>query len=412
MHRMTACLLAAVLLLAGCGREPEYWEQTLPQLAPEAPTEAAPQEEIRAVWIPVMHYAAWMTGRTEQQFRDTVAGVFADCAALGLNTVFVHVRAYGDAYYASTLFPRGAYLTEDYDPLAVMTEEAHARGLAVHAWINPLRCQTPEGLERTDKRYPLRQWYDDRNGTYLVEVDGHAWLNPAYPEVRQFVADGAAELLAQYDVEGLHIDDYFYPTTDAEFDAQAFAESGQSDLAAWRRENCTALIKLLYDTVKAQNPALVFSISPQGNPETNSGQLYADAARWCSEPGYCDWIVPQIYYGYRNAVCPFTATLHWWEMTADSSRLVIGLAAYKCGREDVWAGSGADEWLNDSGVLSRELAEVLAGSADGAAFYSCNDLFSDEAPMPAERERIRKILSHAVTNPAALRCEPVLPERN
>ena len=396
MQRMIACLLAALVLFTGCGKEPEYWEQALQQLAPEETAAAEPDAtEIRAVWIPVMHYAEWMTGRTEQQFRETVAGVFADCAALGLNTVFVHVRAYGDAYYASALFPQGAYLTGDYDPLAVMTEEAHAQGLAVHAWINPLRCQTPEVLARTDKCYPLRQWYDDaeKNGTYLVETDGHYWLNPAYPEVRQLAADGAAEILKHYAVEGIHIDDYFYPETDPAFDAQAFAESGQSDLAAWRRENCSKLVKALYDTVKSQDPALIFSISPQGNPETNTEQLYADAARWCREPGYCDWIVPQLYYGYRNAVCPFTATLHWWEAAASGSRLVIGLAAYKCGKEDVWAGSGAGEWQEDPAVLSKELAEVLAGTADGAAFYSCNDLFAEESPMPEERERIRALLA-------------------
>ena len=393
MQRITACLLAAALLLAGCSKEPDYWEQTLPQLAPAetaAPQETA--EEIRAVWIPVMHYAEWMTGHTETQFRETVAGVFADCAALGLNTVFVHVRAYGDAYYASERFPKGAYLTGDYDPLAIMAEEAHAQGLAVHAWINPLRCQTPDVLARTDKRCPLRQWYDDpkKNGTYLVEVDGHYWLDPAYPEVRQLVADGVAEILTDYDVDGLHIDDYFYPTTDPEFDAQAFAESGQTDLAAWRRENCSALVKQLYDTVKAQDPSLIFSVSPQGNPETDREQLYADAARWCSEPGFCDWIVPQIYYGYRNAVCPFTATLHWWETAADC-KLVIGLAAYKIGKEDVWAGSGSAEWENDPEVLSRELKELRAGEADGFAFYSCNDLFAEDTA--AEREHIREILA-------------------
>ncbi|MBP0974252.1 MAG: family 10 glycosylhydrolase [Oscillospiraceae bacterium] len=394
MRRMIVCLLS-VLLLTGCGREVPYWEQNVQQLMPDSTEmqEELQQEEIRAVWIPVMQYADWMTGKTEAQFRKAVSAAFGNCAELGLNTVFVHVRAYGDAYYASELFPQGAYLTGDYDPLAVMTEEAHARGLSVHAWINPLRCHTADVLARTDTRYRLRQWYDDpaMNGTRLVETDGHFWLDPAYPEVRQLVADGVAEIIAHYPVDGIHIDDYFYPTTDPAFDAAAFAETGRSDLAAWRRENCNALVQTLYETVKAQDPSLIFSVSPQGNPETDREELYADALLWCSEPGYCDWIVPQIYYGFRNAVCPFEATLHLWENTADESRLVIGLAAYKTGQPDIWAGSGAKEWQEDGKVLSKELGMLREEHADGFAFYSYSELFSPA--NTAERERIAALLS-------------------
>lgn len=385
--RWLCILLLTAVLLTGCGREPEYWQQELPQLAACTEPEQ-PAERIIAVWIPVMHYADWMTGRTEAQFRAAAAEAFGNCADLGINTVFVHVRAYGDAYYQSALFPKGAYLTGDYDPLAIMTEEAHARGLAIHAWINPLRCQTAEGIAQSDPALPLRQWYEDPQlrGERFSEADGHLWLNPACPEVRQLIADGAAEILSQYPVDGIHIDDYFYPTQDPAFDAQAFAESGASDLAAWRRDNCTALVQALYAAVKAQNPDCIFSISPQGNLETDREQLYADAALWCSTPGCCDWIIPQLYYGFRNGTCPFAATLHLWEETAGATPLIIGLAPYKIGAEDPWAGAGSTEWQTDDTVLSREFAMVMQEDTAGAAFYSYEALFSPAAD--AERERI------------------------
>lgn len=395
MRRITICLLLTVCLFTGCGREPSYWQQELPQLAAcTEPEQAQEETRIYAVWIPVMQYAAWMTGNSEKQFRVAVSEAFANCASLGINTVFVHVRAYGDAYYRSALFPKGSYLTGDYDPLAIMTEEAHDRGLAVHAWVNPLRCQAPETLAGVDPACRLRQWYDDSamNGTRLVEADGHFWLNPAYPETRQLAADGIAEILTQYDVDGIHIDDYFYPTQDPDFDAQAFAESGAEDLGDWRRGNCTALVQLLYETVKAQDPACIFSISPQGNLGTDREQLYADAALWSSTPGCCDWIVPQIYYGFRNGTCPFAATLRLWEETASEARLVVGLAAYKIGEEDPWAGSGSTEWQTDGTVLSRELALTEeSGTAIGAAFYSYEALFAPAAED--ERERIRACLT-------------------
>ena len=388
-----------LLLFTACGRQPApYWEQPSAQLSDLTGQEKPDTtEQIFAVWIPVMQYADWMTGKTEAQFRQSVCDAFGKCRDLGLNTVFLHVRAYQDAYYTSDLFPAGSYLTGDYDPLAIMTEEAHAAGLAVHAWINPLRGQTAEALSQTDSRYLLRQWYADgeKNGTRLVCVDGHYWLNPAYPEVRQLCADGAAEILSKYDVEGIHIDDYFYPTQDASFDAQAFAASGSSDLAAFRRENCSAMVKQLYDTVKAHDPDCIFSISPQGAAEINAEKLYADTARWASDPGFCDWILPQLYYGFQNETCPFEPTLAAWEQTAVSVRLIPGLAAYKTGAEDTWAGSGSAEWQNDPTVLSRETALLLEDDAvSGCAFYSYAALLG-EADGEPERERIRDLLTKA-----------------
>lgn len=413
MRKILVCL-AAMLLFTGCTREDAsetLWQQEISHLYPfssaessappeaeAAATEASEEpEEVLAVWIPVMQYADWMTGKTEGEFRQSVQAAFRSIAEYGLNTVFLHVRAYGDAYYPSELFPQGAYLTGDYDPLAIMVEEARKQGLSPHAWINPMRLQTAENLARTDSRFPIRQWHDDPNlnGTWLVNVDGRFWLNPAYPEVRQLIADGVSEILDNYDVDGIHIDDYFYPTQDESFDAQAFGESGASDLAQWRRENTSEMVKLLHDTVKSHDPALVFSVSPQGNLATDYETLYADAARWSSEPGFADWIVPQIYYGFENAACPFAETLALWQDKATASKLIIGLAPYKIGTEDVWAGSGADEWLTDGEVLSRELALALE-EADGAAFYSFASLFEPEPTVERavteERERIRRIL--------------------
>lgn len=408
MRKLLVCL-AAALLLTGCAREnaaETLWQQEISHLYPfsaaeqNIPTEAEASEateEIRAVWIPVMQYADWMTGKTEDEFRQSMQEAFREIADLGLNTVFLHVRAYGDAYYLSELFPAGAYLTGDYDPLAVMVEEARRQGLSPHAWINPMRLQTADNLARTDSRFPVRQWHDDpkKNGTRLINVDGRFWLNPAYPEVRQLIADGVSEILDNYDVDGIHIDDYFYPTQSESFDAQAFAESGAPDLAEWRRENTSAMVKLLHDTVKAHDPALVFSVSPQGNLVTDFETLYADAARWSSEQGFADWIVPQIYYGFENAACPFSETLALWKNTAKAPKLIIGLAPYKIGTEDVWAGSGADEWITDGEVLSKELALALE-EADGAAFYSFSSLFEPQAAVqPAvaeERERVRELL--------------------
>lgn len=402
-------LLAPILFLAGCSSPPQDMPCAVQEVAhlqpfaqiPEIPADEASAEtaeaptDIRAVWIPVMQYADWMQG-TAEEFRAHVRTAFADCAELGINTVFVHVRAYGDAYYNSSLFPIGQYQNGNYDALSILLDEGHALGLSVHAWINPMRTADAQRLAATDK--PLGEWYrsPEKNGTWLVASGGLYYLNPAYAQVRQFIVDGVVEILTQYPVDGIHIDDFFYPTQDAAFDAQAFAESGAQELAAWRRENCNALVQELYRAVKAQDARLIFSISPQGNADTNYHKLYADAVRWCSEEGFCDWIIPQIYYGFDNAVCPFAETAQFWAEQASAATLIIGLAPYKIGQEDVWAGSGAAEWQTNAQVLSAQTAHVQElANVSGMAFYSYASLFSPDAAVQAmvqaERERIGEL---------------------
>lgn len=364
----------------------------MPESSVHAPLNYA---NVRAVWIPVMQYSSWMTGKNAEEFREQVRTAFEKCTALGLNTVYLHVRAYGDAYYASGIFPKGAYLDGDYDPLAIMLEEAHRLGLSAHAWINPMRLSSGDVLDALPETCTLSAWYHDaeKNGTYLVQCGTNYYLNPAYPEVRQLIADGVTEILEHYNADGIHIDDYFYPTQDAAFDAQGFAESGASDLSAWRRENCSAMVQEMYNAVKAQNEQLLFGISPQGNMRTNFDKLYADTALWCSEAGYCDYIVPQVYYGFENAVCPFAETASLWAETADSAKLIIGLAPYKIGLMDEWAGTGSEEWRTDGTVLSRQAAflEELE-SVSGVAFYSYASLFTPEehaaAMVSAEMQRL------------------------
>ena len=127
----------------------------------------------------------------------------------------------------------------DYDPFSILLEEAHQLHLSVHGWVNPLRLQKDSAMAAMPDSYPVKQWYSDpqKNGTYLCKVGEYWWLNPAYPEVRQLVADGVAEILAQYHVDGIHLDDYFYPTTETAFDAAAFADAKADDLAhsGWNR---------------------------------------------------------------------------------------------------------------------------------------------------------------------------------
>lgn len=372
-------LLLLPALLASCSLPRSYSSDsapapTFPADEPSAPAAYVPvnYSDVRGLWIPYLRFEDLLQGKSEAEFRTAVKSLVNDAASRSINTLYFHAHPNGDAYYDSALFPKGSFLDGSYDPLSIVLDEAHNAGISVHAWLNPLRLQTPEQMDEIPDSFITKQWSLQPELHYVELVGGRWYLNPAYPEVRDLISNAAAEIVRNYPVDGIHIDDYFFPTTDPSFDQAAFTASGASDLAAWRRENVTRFVKGIYDAVKAENSSVLFGISPQGNINADYSSQYADVRLWGGTPGYCDYILPQIYFGFKNETMPFERTLRQWEeLTAGSSvSLIIGLAAYKLGKNDQWAGaSGENEWIDDPDIIQRQISLVQSSSADGYALY-------------------------------------------
>lgn len=354
------------------------------------------------MWFTAMDYAEILNGKTESEFQAAVQERFQNAKDMGINTVFVQVRAFADAYYPSVYYAAGLSMSEDcsYDPLQIMLTEAHAMGLSFHAWINPLRCQTDAQMEEMSEQYPIKQWYLDaeKNGNWIVKWEERWWLNPAYPEVRQLIADGVTELVTNYEIDGVQIDDYFYPTTDPAFDTAAFQESGAEALSVWRKEQCNAMVQELYQAVKAADSSVLFGISPQGTLSGNEQQC-ADVETWCSTAGYCDYILPQLYFGLQNTSAPFADMAALWaeKTTCPDVSLWIGICTYKLGQEDPWAGDGVTEWQTDPHIPSKEITLLLSmEKIDGIAIYDYASTFEPETSMQevlaSERQQMQTLL--------------------
>lgn len=343
--------------------------------------------EVKGVWISYIEINNLLKGKSKPEFRKAVGKLYDNCLSLGLNTVYVHVRAYGDAFYYSDLYPFSKYVSgslgtkTDYDPLKILIEEAHSRGLSFQAWINPLRLCVGGDMPYVSESYPIGSWYKnaDYKGKYIVNVNGTWYLNPAYSEAIKLVGDGVREIVSGYDVDGIHIDDYFYPTTDASFDSAAFSNSGKSSLSAFRIANCNNLVKEIYNATHECSSTAVFGASTQGNMNNNITQLYADAESWC-RGGYIDYFAPQIYYGFENSGQPFKTCVDSWcnLVKGTNVKLYIGLALYKIGQEDKWAGSGQYEWQNTSTMIKRQIEYSFGKkNCSGIVLYCYNYLFSD-----------------------------------
>ena len=350
--------------------------------------------EQKGIWISYLEYSSAMMNKSAKAFRSTIGEYFDNVKALSFNTVYVQVRAFGDAYYRSELFPTGDRYNGtigaklSYDPLEIMVEEAHSRNLSVHAWINPMRLMTDSQMKSLSDSYTIKKWYNDSDkcGKYIVKSDGRWYLNPAYPEVEKLISDGISEIVSGYDVDGIQIDDYFYPTTAASFDSAAYKASGTSkSLSSWRTDNINDMVKRMNKTVHSSNSSVLFGISPQGSVSNNYDTLYADVKTWCRSSDYCDYILPQVYFGFENAALPYEDTIALWSSMTSSGnvKLVIGLAGYKIGAADAYAGTnGKNEWINNSDILSRQMkAAKKLGNYGGVAIFRYSSIFEPESSV-------------------------------
>lgn len=368
---------------------------TLPPISSgeEVQTSTAGPKEMLAVWVP--YFSLDMSGeqdKSEDAFRRKFDQIVNDAKAYKMNTLIVQVRPFCDAFYPSTLFPWSGYLTgtqgtdPGYDPLAIMVEAAHNAGLQIHAWVNPMRVQASGVPQTMTESNPYLLWQKDaekQNWCLPWEETKGVYMNVGIPEVRQYIADGVAEIVRNYDVDGVQFDDYFYPTADNSFDEETYAaycdsaKEGSTVLSQqeWRKANVSSMLSLVYTTVKEIDPTVVFGVSPQGNMENNEA-IGADVAAWCSTTGYVDYICPQLYYNFENPYLPYDKAAEQWKtlVTNHDIKLYFGLGLYK-------AASDADEgtWKKADDILARQVNLGRTLGCDGFMIYSYEHLNRETA---------------------------------
>ena len=325
---------------------------------------------VKSVWITYFELEQMTTSsETAQDFEKTIKSAFKLIKNIGLNTVTVQIRPCADAFYRSHYFPvseycfgvQGAELK--YDPLQLMVETAHDLGLRIEAWINPYRVTQSNDIKTLCDSNQAKLWYSNEETKSFVYISDKIYFNPARSEVTQLIVNGVKEIVSNYSVDGIHFDDYFYPTTLEDIDAAEYEEyvnaGGEMTLADWRRENVSTMVKSVYSAIKEINPEVQFGISPQSKVSTDYGTLYADVERWASEEGFVDYICPQIYFGFYNEVQPFTRTAKEWNERATAAKLYVGLPLYKAGQEDTFASADEDyainEFIENNNIISRQI---------------------------------------------------------
>jgi uncharacterized lipoprotein YddW (UPF0748 family) len=368
-------VLACTILLNACkkGNDPTPEPPVDPPVAGGGPI--FPKKEMRAIWVASVYGLDWPQGvysvqNQKQQYIDYLEKF----KALNINAIYFQVKGMGDAYYSSSYEPWSSSITgtrgldPGYDVLKFMIDEAHARDIEFHAWMNPYRVATRSGIS---SNFPAL--HPSIDPSWVLDFPTIQIYNPALPEVRQRLVDIVKETITKYDVDGIHFDDYFYPegqTFTDQADYQKYG-AGISTIQEFRRENVNKAIKGVYDAIVATKPGVVFSVSPAPDINKNYNSLYADVKKW-NQQGWVDVIIPQLYQEIGNQYNDFQLRLAEWTNNSYKAALMVGHGFYKFGDPTMPAAFQSSGELQRQFDLTRLNQKVIGNAMYSAKYLNSN----------------------------------------
>lgn len=370
-------VLLSVVLLNACkegGKDLVEPEPTKPPV--ETGALIFPKKEMRAVWVASVFGLDWpQSVYSMESQKQQYINYLDKFKALNINAIYFQVKGMGDAFYSSSYEPWSAAITgtrglnPGYDVLKFMIDEAHARDIEFHAWMNPYRVATRSGISSS---FPAL--HPSVNASWVLDFPTIQIYNPALPEVRQRLVDIVKETITKYDVDGIHFDDYFYPegqTFTDQADYQKYG-AGINTIQDFRRDNVNKAIKGVHDAIVATKPSVVFSVSPAPDINKNFTTLYADVKKWNQE-GWIDVVIPQLYQEIGNQFNDFQLRLSEWTQNSFKATLMVGHGFYKFGDPTMPAA------FQSSGELQRQFdLTKLNSKVMGSVMYSAKYLNSNK----------------------------------
>ncbi len=346
---------------------------------------AASGSELRGMWVSSVYNLDYpsKTGLSAAQLASEADDIIENAAAWGFNAIFLQVRPSADALYDSNIFPASVWVSGSqgtapdggFDPLEYFVEKAHGLDIAVHAWVNPYRITRTKADTRELAFAKLAGGHPALSMPECVVFagDGCLYFDPGMPQTRQLVIDGVMEIVEKYRIDGIHLDDYFYPGGAFDDSASLAAYGSGISEGDFRRQSVNQLIQALYGNIKSENAYVEFGVSPFGvwandtrhadgsatNGASSYFDMYADARAWV-KGGMLDYIMPQLYWHIGSDEADFETLLSWWSDVTDGTgvKLYTGLAAYRlleAAQGDVW--DGADEIERQLNMLGTSRAE-------------------------------------------------------
>ncbi|WP_339249543.1 family 10 glycosylhydrolase [Paenibacillus sp. FSL P2-0136] len=353
---------------------------------------AKTSKAMKGAWVSTVYNLDWPStssaGNPDKQKKE-FDSLLDKLKAAGFNSVFVQVRPSGDALYPSQIVPWSKVLSgtqgkePGYDPLAYMVSSAHSRGMQLHAWFNPFRATTDASTSSLAPNHVAKLHPD-----WIVKAENKLYINPGIPEARQHIIDTVMEVVRGYDIDGVHLDDYFYPSNVAFADDTAFKtfnSQGISSKGNWRRDNINQFIRQLGQEIHAAKPSVSYGVSPFGvwrnkkadstGSDTTAGvsaydDMYADVRTWI-QSGWIDYVAPQVYWSLSFSAARYDKLVDWWvnEVKGTKVKLYIGLASYKVGDTKQTA-----EWQSGDQIINQLKYNEKYDEVAGSILFRANDI--------------------------------------
>ncbi len=360
---------------------------------------ASKKEEKRAVFISYMELQKYLKGKDEKTAKANINKMISALKSNKFNMIILQVRSFSDAIYESQYFPWSMVISENegeayhFDVLAYFIEMSHKNNLELHAWINPYRIRTNNDVSTITIKNPAYNLLETND----VDIsDNGIYYNPASSNVQKLILDGIEEILENYQVDGIHFDDYFYPNLD--IDNENYLEYSKHNDISKDKYHLLMVNNLVKETHKlTKKHHVVFGISPEGNIENNYSKNQADVYTWAKSNEYVDYLMPQIYYGFQNEAAPFYNVLKKWDNLVKESdvKILPALAFYKSNQEDLYAKNGKYEWIENDDIIMRQvLLSRNMQSYGGFALFRYDSIFKEEVTevVNSEIKNLKKIM--------------------
>lgn len=357
------------------------------------------KEEKRGVFISYMELQKYLKGKDIKTAKANINKMISALKSNKFNMIILQVRSFSDAIYESQYFPWSMVISESegeayhFDVLAYFIEMSHKNNLELHAWINPYRIRTSSDVSTITVKNPAYNLLETND----VDIsDNGIYYNPASSNVQKLILDGIEEILENYQVDGIHFDDYFYPNLD--IDNENYLEYSKHNDISKDKYHLLMVNNLVKETHKlTKKHHVVFGISPEGNIENNYSKNQADVYTWAKSNEYVDYLMPQIYYGFQNEAAPFYNILKKWDNLVKESdvKILPALAFYKSNQEDLYAKNGKYEWIENDDIIMRQvLLSRNMQSYAGFALFRYDSIFKEEVTevVNSEIKNLKKIM--------------------